>query len=226
MGFTVQELVRMIDLSAVRAESDESEVVAMADWARKFRCVAVFALPSMTPLLCRLLKGEADIAVGGAVGFPSGGTTTSSKVREAEELLSMGCRELDMVINVGFLRSGRRDDVSADIRAVVGAAGGVPVKVILECHHLNDDQIRVACSCSEEGGAAFVKTGTGWAPSGATVHNVGLMKSCVGDRLGVKAAGGVRSLDDILALHRAGAARFGIGLSSAKAILGSLEGRK
>jgi deoxyribose-phosphate aldolase len=225
MDLSFGKLVRMIDLSAVRAESDESEVRALADLARKIRCVAVYALPSLTPLLCELLGGEGDIAVGGAVGFPSGGTTTSAKLREAEELIAMGCRELDMVMNIGFLRSGRVEEVRADIQAVVEAAGAVPVKVILECHHLTDEEIRAACGCAGEGGAAFVKTGTGWAPSGATVHNVELMKSCVGDRLGVKAAGGVRSLEDILALRRAGASRFGIGLSSARAIFGNFEGR-
>ena len=221
----LRQLVRMIDLSAVRAESDEVEVRAMADWARKYRCVAVFALPSMTELLCGLLAGEADIAVGGVVGFPGGGTTTSSKRREAEELLEMGCHELDMVINIGLLRSGRNEEVLSDVSAVVKVAGAVPVKVILECHHLSDDQIRTACGLCEKGGAAFVKTGTGWAPTGATAHNVELMKSCVGDRLGVKAAGGVRSLQTLLDLHRAGADRFGIGLPSAKAILREAESR-
>ncbi|MEI6386449.1 MAG: deoxyribose-phosphate aldolase [Spirochaetota bacterium] len=223
MDLSFGELVRMMDLSAVRAESDETEVRAMADWARRYRCVAVFALPAMTELLCSLLKDETDIAVGGVVGFPSGGSTTAIKVREAEELLAMGCRELDMVINIGKLRSGRIDEVSADIRAVVETAGSLPVKVIFECHYLNDEQIRQACACSEAGGAAFVKTGTGWAQSGATVANVGLMKSCVGDRLGVKAAGGVRDLETLHRLHRAGATRFGIGLSSALAILAECE---
>ena len=137
----------------------------------------------------------------------------------------MGCRELDMVINIGLLRSGRHGEVEADVRAVVEVAGPVPVKVILECHHLSDDQIRTACGLCEKGGAAFVKTGTGWAPTGATVHNVGLMKSCVGDRLGVKAAGGVRSLQTLLDLHGAGAGRFGIGLPSAMAILREAEAR-
>lgn len=223
MDPTIGELVRMLDLSAVRAECDESEVRAIADLARKYRCIAAFALPSLTPLLCELLGGDDAIATGGVVGFPSGGTTTRMKVAEAEELLGMGCRELDMVINIGLLRSGRLHEVTGDIRAVVEAAQGVPVKVILECHYLSDEQIRQGCACSEEGGASFVKTGTGWAPTGATLHNVQLMKACVGDRLGVKAAGGVRNLKTLLELHRAGATRFGIGLSSAKSILRELE---
>ncbi len=222
---TMEELVRMLDLSAVRAECDESEVRAIADLARTHRCIAVFALPSLTPLLCELLQGDDAIAAGGVVGFPAGGTTTRMKVAEATELLAMGCRELDMVISVGLLRSGRLREVGEDIRAVVEAARGVPVKVILECHYLSDEQIRQGCACSEEGGAAFVKTGTGWAQTGATLHNVQLMKACVGERLGVKAAGGVRDLKTLLELHRAGASRFGIGLSSARGILRELEGR-
>ncbi len=225
MDPTIGELVRMLDLSAVRAESDESEVRAMADWARKYRCIAAFALPALTPLLCELLRDDEAVAVGGVVGFPSGGETTGMKIREAEELLAMGCRELDMVIGIGLLRSGRLGEVREDIRAVVEAARGAPVKVILECHHLSEEQIRQGCACSEEAGASFVKTGTGWAPTGATLRNVRLMKSCVGDRLGVKAAGGVRDLKTLLELHRAGASRFGIGLSSAKGILRELEAR-
>jgi deoxyribose-phosphate aldolase len=222
---TIKELVRMLDLSAVRAECDESEVRAIADLARTHGCIAAFALPSLTPLLCELLQGENAIAAGGVVGFPSGGPTTKMKVAEAKELLAMGCRELDMVISVGLLRSGRLREVGEDIRAVVEAARGVPIKVILECHYLSDEQIRQGCACSEEGGAAFVKTGTGWAQTGATLHNVQLMKACVGDRLGVKAAGGVRDLKTLLELHRAGASRFGIGLASARGILRELEAR-
>lgn len=130
MKMKLTELVRMMDLSAVRADSDETEVRAMAEWARKYQCVAVFALPALTPLLCELLAGEQAVAVGGVVGFPSGGVTTATKAREAAELLGMGCRELDMVINVGLLRSSRHDEVRADIRAVVDTAGRVPVKVI------------------------------------------------------------------------------------------------
>lgn len=225
MDPTIGELVRMLDLSAVRAECDESEVRAVADWSRRYRCKAAFALPSLTPLLCKLLDGDEAVAVGGVVGFPAGGTTTRMKAAEAGELLGMGCREIDMVISVGLLRSGRLDEVRDDIRAVVAAAKGVPVKVILECHYLSDEQIRQGCACSEEGGASFVKTGTGWAPTGATLHNVRLMKACVGDRLGVKAAGGVRDLKGLLELYRAGATRFGIGLSSAKGILQEMEAR-
>jgi deoxyribose-phosphate aldolase len=163
---TVSQIARMIDLSAVRAESDVAEVRALAECARKHQCMAAFALPSQTPLLVDLLADEPAIAVGGVVGFPSGGVTTSIKAAEARELLAMGCNELDMVVNIGMLRSGRDEQVRADIRAVVEAGGGAPVKVILECHHLTDEQIRKGCELSVAAGAAYVKTGTGWAPTG------------------------------------------------------------
>jgi deoxyribose-phosphate aldolase len=109
--------------------------------------------------------------------------------------------------------------VEDDIRAVVAAAGGLPVKVILEAHHLSDEQIVRACTLAVRAGAAFVKTGTGWAPTGATLHNVTLMKAAVGDKARVKAAGGVRNLDTVVEMIRRGVTRFGVGLDSGIAIL-------
>jgi len=215
MSFTVQELARMTDLTAVRAKDDESVVRALADAARKYRPICVCVLPGHTPLLCDLLAGEPDIHIVGAVGFPSGGHTTATKVAEVRELLAMGCSELDMVINIGWLRSGAYQRVLDDIRAVVEAAGGAPVKVILECHYLSEDHIRAGCELCIQAGAAFVKTSTGWAPTGATLENVALIKSCVGDAIAIKAAGGIRDLETVAAMYRLGAHRFGIGLSSA-----------
>jgi deoxyribose-phosphate aldolase len=171
-------------------------------------------------LLQALLTDEPRIGVVGAVGFPSGGNTTATKVAEASELLEMGCSELDMVINIGLLRSGGYQRVLDDIRGVVEGAGGVPVKVILECHYLSDDQIRKGCELCIEAGASFVKTSTGWAATGATFENVALIKSCVGDALAIKAAGGIRSLDTVVEMYRLGVRRFGIGLDSAIRIFG------
>ena len=130
----------------------------------------------------------------------------------------MGCDELDMVINVGLLRSGQYQRVLDDIRGVVEVAGTAPVKVILECHYLSDEQIRRGCELCIEAGAAFVKTSTGWAPTGATLENVALIKSCVGDAIGIKAAGGIRGLETLIEMYRRGARRFGIGLSTATRI--------
>jgi deoxyribose-phosphate aldolase len=219
MHFNTQQLAQMMDFSAVRAESDFSDIKRMADTARVHRPVAVFALPAWTPVLRDMLKDLPDIAIGGVVGFPSGGDTTESKVFQAQSLLAMGCLELDMVINIGKLRSDLFEEVEQDIRSVVQAADDKPVKVIFECGHLSDDQIREACQLSARAGARFVKTGTGWADSSNIAHAISLMHACVGDRLGVKAAGGIRDLETLVDLYERGARRFGVGVDSAIKIL-------
>jgi len=209
----------MMDLSAVQAQNTEDDVKALVTLAKVHQCIAVFTLPSLTPLAAQLLKDEAGINLGGVIGFPSGGVSTTIKVAEAEELIKMGCNELDMVINVGLLRSGRLEEVQHDVRSVVEIADGIPIKLILECHYLTDAQIQKGCEISITAGAAFVKTSTGWAETGATVHNVALMNACAGGKISIKAAGGIRNLDTLLELHRRGATRFGVGYESAKHIL-------
>jgi deoxyribose-phosphate aldolase len=215
MQFTIQEIAKMLDLTAVRVDSDEAEVRALAETAQTYQCLCVCTLPSLTPLLRDLLADQPHIRLVGAVGFPSGGHTTAIKVAEAKELLHMGCGELDMVINIGLLRSGQYQRVLDDMRGVVEVAGRAPVKVILECHYLSEAEIRKGCELCLQAGAAFVKTSTGWAPSGATPENVALIKSCVGDAMAIKAAGGIRSLEMLMELYRLGARRFGIGVNSA-----------
>jgi len=221
---TVNNIAAMMDLSAVRAETDADEVRRAAQMAREHGCAALFTLPNMTPLAVVELAGAPGVRVGGTVGFPSGGNTTAIKVAEARELIALGCRELDMVIAVGQLRSRNDAAVRDDVRAVVEAAGDTPVKTILECHHLTDDEIRRACELCVEAGAAWIKTATGWAPTGATLHNIALIKATVGDRAGVKAAGGVRDLATALEMYRLGARRFGVSYQAALRILGAREG--
>jgi deoxyribose-phosphate aldolase len=210
MRLSVQALARLMDLSAVRADVDETELRALVAEAARRRCVCVFPMPCWVPLAVASLADCPEVGVGGVVGFPSGATTTASKVAEARELLAAGVRELDMVINVGWLRSGHDQAVLDDLRAVVAAAGDVPVKVILEVHWLTDDQIRSGSELAVRAGAAFVKTATGWTPTGATPHNVALIKAAVGDAAQVKAAGGVRDLATVVELYRCGARRFGV----------------
>ena len=219
MTLTLQQIARMVDLSAVKAETTEQDIHDLAGAAKKHQCVCVFTMPCYTEMIAALLAGEPEVGIGGVVGFPSGTLLTSTKATQAAELVGMGCNEIDMVMNVGKLKSGRNQYVQDDIEAVVDASGGVPVKVILECHHLTDNEIRRACGLCVNAGAAFVKTGTGWAPTGATLHNIALMKSCVGDAAQVKAAGGVRDVGTLTAMYELGATRFGIGLSSALSIL-------
>jgi deoxyribose-phosphate aldolase len=209
----------MIDLSAVRPDTTEAEVRATAEMARDYRCICASTLPGHTPLLVDLLADEPEIGVSGNVSFPSGGATNNMKIAEARELLQMGCDELDVVINIGLLRSGQYGRALGDIKGVVETAGQVPVKAILECHYLSDDEIRRACELCIQAGAAFVKTGTGWAPTGATLENVALIKSFVGDAIGIKASGGIRQLETVKEMYRLGARRFGLGFRTAAPIL-------
>ena len=220
---TAQEIAKMMDVSAVRADSTLEEIRLSAELAKRYGCVAVFALPSHTPFLIGQLAGSTVFA-GGTVGFPGGGETTAVKAATAAELVRMGCGEIDMVNNIAWLMAGKRDLYIRDVREVVEAAEGRPVKVILECHWLSEDEIARACGWSVEAGAAWVKTGTGWAPTGATLENVTLMKQTVGERCGVKAAGGVRDLETLLAMHARGVRRFGIGVRTAQAILEAAAG--
>jgi deoxyribose-phosphate aldolase len=219
----LNEIARMIDLSCVQANSSISEIKEVAEFAIKYNCICTFALPAHTPLLVDLLKDYPEIKVGGVVGFPSGGSTTKAKVFEAKELLQMGVDELDMVINIAWLKSRQFELVKQDIRSVIETAGKTPVKVILECHHLSNEEIVKACELAAEEGVAFVKTGTGWAPTGATLDNVKLMKDAVGDKCEVKAAGGVRDLETLISMNKLGTTRFGIGIRTAKSIFENIK---
>jgi deoxyribose-phosphate aldolase len=219
MRLNVRQLARMMDLSAVRADVHVDELHRLADTCRQYGCICAFVMPCYMQEMKQLLLAAPATGLGGVVGFPSGAQTTAVKVAEAREHLAVGAVELDMVINVGMLRSGRDRYVEDDIRAVVTAAQGTPVKVILEAHHLTDEEIVRGSRLAVSAGAAFVKTGTGWAPTGATLHNVELIKSTVGATAQVKAAGGVRDLSTVVEMIRRGVTRFGVGCESGRAIL-------
>ncbi|OHB57422.1 MAG: deoxyribose-phosphate aldolase [Planctomycetes bacterium GWF2_50_10] len=219
----VKDIARMLDISAVQADSTESDIRNMAALAKKYDCVACFAMPAYTRLLKELLCYAPNVNVGGVIGFPSGANTIESKVQQTHQLLDLGCNELDMVINIGRLKSADFAYVFNDVYSVVNVAGNICVKLILECHYLTNDEIKTACELAVKAGIGFVKTGTGWAPTGATPGNVELMKRCVGERAQVKAAGGVRDLATLLNLHRLGATRFGVSAKSAKLILEEME---
>lgn len=220
MSLSNDEIAQMIDLSAVHAEDDESTIRALVTTARKYHCHLVSVLPSQTLLVKSLLsndrEGELSIAIGGNVGFPSGGQSTRIKAAETRELVQWGCNEIDMVINIAWLLSGRDDDVLHDIQGVVEAAReSIPemlIKVILECHYLTPDHIRRGCDLCIQAEADFVKTSTGWTSSGATLENIALIKAHVGNAIAIKASGGIRDRKTLLDMHRLGARRFGIGL--------------
>ena len=214
-----KELPRMIDLSCVKTEIEKREIDDMAALAKKYGFICCFAMPAYTPYLIDLLRDDDRCLVGGVVGFPSGADYTSVKVATAKEHLKNGCDELDMVINVTALLSGEYEKALDDIKAVHEAADGHPLKVILEVAYLDDYQVQKGAELAVAGGAAFVKTGTGWGPRPTTVEHIKLIKSVVGDDAKIKAAGGVRSLETIEEMVKAGCSRFGIGVRSSEKIL-------
>ena len=217
--FDLTTLPRLIDISAVRTDVTMEEIENIIKVAKQFRFVCVFAMPSYTPILIEALKDDMDINVGGVVGFPSGADTTSVKVAQAKELLAMGCDEIDMVINVGALKSGDYEYVKRDIKAIVDIAGEIPVKSILEISYLTDEQIAKGSILAVEAGVTYVKTGTGWGTKPTTAKTIKVIKEAIGDRALIKAAGGARTLDTVLDMMEEGCTRFGIGLQSAMNIL-------
>lgn len=218
-------LARMIDISCVRADVEEEEVDRMVEMAKKYKFIAAYAMPCYTARVAEALKEEKEVMVGGVVGFPSGADTTEMKVKTAKELLEIGADELDMVINVGELLSHNYEAVEKDIESVVRAAGDVKVKCIIEASYLTDEDIIAAAKIVADSGASYIKTATGWGPKLTTVDNIKLIKSVVGDRVKIKAAGGVRSLDTLLAMKAAGCERFGVALRSADKIMQEARAR-
>lgn len=207
---TYEQLAKVIDHSLLKPEMTEAEVVAGCELAKKYGVASVCVKPADVPLSARILKGS-GVAVGTVVGFPHGSSTTAVKVCEAQDAIANGAEELDMVLNIGALRSEKYDYVREDIRGVVAVAKpkGVLVKVILENAYLTDEQKVKACQLAEEAGADFVKTSTGYAPSGATLEDVKLMRRSVGPHVQVKCAGGVRTLQALLDMIDAGVTRSG-----------------
>jgi deoxyribose-phosphate aldolase len=204
----------MIDLSCVRTTSNKAEIEEMVDAARRYGFGHVSVLQCFIPYTRRLLQAAPGVALVGNVSFPSGSDSTTLKIAQAKEMLAAGCDEIDMVMNIGKLRSGELAEVETDARAVIEVVRPTPVKVIIELMVLTKEEIRQACDICVRSGAAFVKTGTGWAERGTTLEDVQLVKSLVRDQVKIKASGGIRSLDALLAMYEAGARRFGVNLTS------------
>ena len=210
-------IASMIDLSCVQAFHDEAEITAMAEIARRYGVFAVFALPAHTAYLKERIQGT-GIKLGGTVGFPSGSVTTETKLSEVAQLKKLGADELDMVVNITWLKSERYARVLDEVRAVVDAASGLPVKLILEVTYLDEGQIRRGCDIGIEAGVEFVKSGTGWSSSPTTLDHIRIMADAVGGRCKLKAAGGVRDRRTLLEMNALGVTRFGIGTRAAQGI--------
>jgi deoxyribose-phosphate aldolase len=224
-SLTYEDVAKTIDHSLLRPELDDQFITDGCRLAAKYEVASVCCRPADVARAVELLAGT-GVAVGTVVGFPHGGSTTEAKVFEAEQALSAGATELDTVINIGALRSGRDAYVRDEIAAIVAIAhaGGAIVKVILENAYLDDDQKVRGCRLAEAAGADFVKTSTGFAPTGATHEDLALMRRTVSGRVGVKAAGGVRTLDGLLEVMALGVTR--IGATQTAAILDDFRARK
>ena len=221
MELSPKDIARLIDISTVQAQHGEAEIRELVGYAKEYSFIAVHALPCWTKFLSELLSDQDDVLVGGPVGFPGGGHKTATKAFEAKQLLADDLQEMDLMMNIGKLRSGEYAYVENEVKAIADIAnvGNVPLKVIIEVHHLTDDEIKKACELCINAGAEFVKTGTGWTPSGATLDVISLITSFVGDAIKVKASGGVRGLDTFLEMYKMGVARFGINVNASMSII-------
>jgi deoxyribose-phosphate aldolase len=209
-----KELSSMIDHTILKAVATEDMVRQLCSEARENSFASVCVNPCFVRLAASELKGS-DVKVCTVIGFPLGANTTALKAFEAENAVEEGADEIDMVINIGAMKEGRHQYVEDEIRKVVAASKGALVKVIIETCYLTDDEKKAACQAAANAGADFVKTSTGFGTGGATAADVALMRSVVGENMGVKASGGIRTLKDALEMIEAGANRLGVSASLA-----------
>ena len=215
-----KQMAAMIDHTILKAVATRQDVEKLCEEAKNNDFASVCVNPVEVPLAAQLLSGS-SVEVCTVVGLPLGATSHKVKAQEAAWAVQEGATEVDMVIDIGAAKEGRFDDVEADIAGVVAASKPAIVKVILEVCYLTEDEIVSCCKAAVQAGAHFVKTSTGFGDGGATVEAVSLMRKTVGPDIGVKAAGGIRTAKDALAMVEAGANR--IGCSAGLAIMAELE---
>lgn len=208
MEYNRENIASIIDHTLLKANATEKDIIRCCEEGKKYGFASVCIHPCHVKLAAEILK-DSKVKVATVVGFPLGANLTSVKAFEAARAIEDGAHELDMVLNIGALKQGNADYVEEDVRAVVEAAKGSVVKVILETCYLTDEEKILACKLCKNAGAHFVKTSTGLASAGAVVEDVALMRRTVGMEMGVKAAGGIRTLESLKAMVEAGANRIG-----------------
>jgi deoxyribose-phosphate aldolase len=206
--YSLKRVAKTIDHSTLGPAMILDEVKAGCEIALKYDVASVCCKPADVKFVANILKGS-DVLVGTVVGFPHGSSTAPTKVFETKEAVANGAVEIDVVINIGHLKSGKIQEVQSEIAAVVAAASGNQVKVILENAYLTDEEKIIACKLVEAAGADYVKTSTGFAPTGATLADVKLMRATCSPKVKVKSAGGVKTLDQLLEFLDAGIDRSG-----------------
>ena len=211
MSITPHDIAKMLDHSTLQPFLTEEDIRKGCELALKYDCASVCARPCDVPILAEMLKGS-DVKVCTVIGFPHGSHETAIKVAEAKLALEEGCQELDMVLNIGKMIHGDCDYVKEEIRQIAALAheNNAIVKVILETCYLTDEQKKIACRLSEEAGADFVKTSTGYGSKGCTIDDLKLMRAAVSANVRVKGSGGIRDLDTVLSARAVGASRCGV----------------
>ncbi|MDR1581119.1 MAG: deoxyribose-phosphate aldolase [Synergistaceae bacterium] len=222
---TALDAARIIDISAVRTHHGRKDIEELVGYAKKYRFINIHVLSCWISTLVPLLADVEGVFVGGQVGFPSGAHTTETKICETRQLIEDGVQEMDIVMNVGKFKSGEREYALDELSSIVALAGArVKTKVIIEINVLSDDEMIDACELVKKSGADYVKSGTGWIPGGANIERIKKMKEYCGPDIKVKAAGGIRSLEDFMSLYEIGVDRMGINTISAIEIIETLAG--
>ena len=218
------EAAAMIDISAVRTQHTLKDIEYIVECAKKYRFINVHTLPCWTATLSRMLRDVEGVYVGAPVGFPGGAHKTETKIFEARQLLDDGVQEMDIVMNVGKFKNKEYNYVLDELEQIISLAKGrAVVKVIIEINVLSDEEMLRACDLVIKSGADFVKTGTGWIPGNANIERIRKMKEYCSGQIKIKAAGGIRTLDEFLELADMGVERMGINTKSAIEIVHALE---
>lgn len=220
MEITKKNVAGIIDHTNLKPEASEEQIIKLCAEAKEYEFASVCVNPGYVSLAAEQLKGSA-VNVCTVIGFPLGANTSSVKAFETRDAIANGATEVDMVVNIGMIKSGKWDYVKDDIRAVVEAANGTLVKVIIETCLLTDEEKVKVCELAKEAGADFVKTSTGFSKWGAKPEDVALMRKTVGPEMGVKASGGIHTAEEAIACINAGATRLGV--SAGIAVVNGLE---
>jgi len=218
MRLSATEIARMLDVSVVQTHHSLEDIKKAVELAKGKRVMAIHVLPNWVKLAREMMGVGGDTIVGSSVGFPSGGSTTETKLFEAKQLIADGVQEIDMMLNVGRLKSGQYDYVENEIKAIAEISGDMTLKVILETCYLTDDEIKKGCELCIKAGADYVKTSTGWAEKGATVEVIAMITEYTAGTIKVKASGGIQNLKTLMKFYEMGISRFGVNYESTKKI--------
>jgi len=219
------DAAQMIDISAVRTQHGISDIEEIVGYAKKYSFINVHVLPNWVKTLADMIRDVPNIYVGSPVGFPSGAHSTKVKLLEAKQLIEDGVQEMDIVMNVGRFKSGQYDYVLDELKQIIALRKGTDIKTkaLIELNCLTDEELPKACEIVVASGADFLKTGTGWVPGSANIERIRTIKKIVGDRIQIKASGGIRTREEFDELYNIGVTRFGINTHSAIEIIKTFE---